>query len=44
MAIDPRGADLTRFLSEDHGGPVVMLNLLRLTADGRVGDDNVGAG
>jgi len=29
MAIDPRGADLKRFLSEDHGGPVVMLNLLR---------------
>ena len=29
MAIDPRGADLKRFLAEDPGGPVVMLNLLR---------------
>ena len=29
MAIDPRGADLKRFLAEDAGGPVVMLNLLR---------------
>jgi hypothetical protein len=38
-AIDPPGADLKRFLSEDHGGPVVMLNLLRLTGSGRVGDD-----
>ena len=35
MAIDPRGADLKRFLSEDHGGPVVMLNLLRFADDGR---------
>lgn len=29
MAIDPKGADLKRFLAEDPGGPVVMLNLLR---------------
>ena len=29
MAIDPRGADLKRYLQEDPGGPVVMLNLLR---------------
>jgi uncharacterized protein (DUF1330 family) len=34
MAIDPRGADLKRFLAEDPGGPVVMLNLLRFRADG----------
>src|SRR5919112_228247 len=33
MAIDPRGADLKRYLQEDPGGPVVMLNLLRF-ADG----------
>ena len=31
--VDPRGADLKRFLAEDPGGPVVMLNLLRY-ADG----------
>ncbi len=35
MAIDPRGADLKRFLAEDPGGPVVMLNLLRFVPDGR---------
>jgi uncharacterized protein (DUF1330 family) len=29
MPVDPRGADLKRFLAEDPGGPVVMLNLLR---------------
>ncbi len=29
MAVDPTGADLKRFLAEDPGGPVVMLNLLR---------------
>ncbi|MCD2114291.1 DUF1330 domain-containing protein [Rhodococcus rhodochrous] len=33
MAVDPRGAELKRFLAEDPGGPVVMLNLLRF-ADG----------
>lgn len=33
MAIDPRRTDLERFLAEDPGGPVVMLNLLRF-ADG----------
>ena len=32
--IDPRGADLKRYLSEDPGGPVVMLNLLRFRPDG----------
>lgn len=34
MAIDPRGADLKRFLAEDDGGPFAMLNLLRF-ADGK---------
>ncbi|TKJ32134.1 DUF1330 domain-containing protein [Blastococcus sp. CCUG 61487] len=35
MAVDPRGSDLKRFLQEDPGGPVVMLNLLRYADDGR---------
>jgi uncharacterized protein (DUF1330 family) len=35
MAIDPRGTDLKRFLAEDPGGPVVMLNLLRFAEGGR---------
>ncbi|SFD46681.1 DUF1330 domain-containing protein [Streptomyces aidingensis] len=35
MAVDPRGADLKRYLDEDPGGPVVMLNLLRFAEDGR---------
>jgi uncharacterized protein (DUF1330 family) len=34
MAVDPRGADLKRYLAEDAGGPVVMLNLLRFRPDG----------
>jgi uncharacterized protein (DUF1330 family) len=34
MAIDPTGRDLKRFLAEDPGGPVVMLNLLRFRSDG----------
>ena len=34
MAVDPRGADLKRFLAEDSGEPVVMLNLLRFKAAG----------
>ena len=34
MAVDPRGADLKRYLAEDPGGPVVMLNLLRFQPDG----------
>ncbi|MCW2779298.1 MAG: hypothetical protein JWN17_3023 [Frankiales bacterium] len=33
MAIDPRGSDLKRYLAEDPGGPVVMLNLLRYDGD-----------
>jgi uncharacterized protein (DUF1330 family) len=36
MPVDPTGQDLKRFLAEDHGGPVVMLNLLRF-AEGRRG-------
>ncbi|WP_346619251.1 DUF1330 domain-containing protein [Blastococcus montanus] len=35
MAIDPRGADLERYLQEDPGGPVIMLNLLRFAEGGR---------
>ena len=34
MAVDPRGADIKRYLAEDPGGPVVMLNLLRFRPDG----------
>jgi uncharacterized protein (DUF1330 family) len=39
MPVDPTGADLKRFLAEDTGGPVVMLNLLRFKPDGRGGYD-----
>ena len=35
MAVDPRGTDLKRYLGEDPGGPVVMLNLLRFAEGGR---------
>ena len=35
MAVDPRGSDLKRYLQEDSGGPVVMLNLLRFADGGR---------
>lgn len=34
MAIDPQGSDLKRFVAEDPGGPVVMLNLLRFVDGG----------
>jgi uncharacterized protein (DUF1330 family) len=37
MSVDPRGADLKRFLAEDPGGPVVMLNLLRYGPGGEAG-------
>jgi len=37
MAVNPVGADLKRFLAEDPGGPVVMLNLLRYVDGGEVG-------
>jgi uncharacterized protein (DUF1330 family) len=35
MAIDPSGSDLRAFLEAGPDGPVVMLNLLRFTPDGR---------
>jgi uncharacterized protein (DUF1330 family) len=35
MPVDPTGADLKRFLAEDDGREVVMLNLLRFKPDGR---------
>ncbi len=34
MPVNPTGADLKRYLAEDPGGPVVMLNLLRFKPDG----------
>ena len=34
QGINPTGEDLKRYLAEDPGGPVVMLNLLRFKADG----------
>ena len=34
MSVDPTGRDLKRFLEEDPGGPVVMLNLLRFKPGG----------
>ncbi len=34
MPVDPTGQDLKRYLEEDPGGPVVMLNLLRYRPDG----------
>lgn len=34
QSINPTGADLKRYLAEDTGGPVVMLNLLRFKPDG----------
>ena len=33
MSVDPTGQDLKRFLAEDPGGPVVMLNLLRYAGE-----------
>lgn len=35
MPVDPTGHDLKRYLAEDPGGPVVMLNLLRFADGGR---------
>jgi uncharacterized protein (DUF1330 family) len=37
MGVDPSGRDLKRFLGEDPGGPVVMLNLLKFKPGGRPG-------
>ncbi len=34
MPVDPTGQDLKRYLAEDPGGPVVMLNLLKYKPDG----------
>ena len=34
MPVDPRGEDLKRYLEEDPGGPVVMLNLLKYRPGG----------
>jgi len=34
VAVDPTGSDLKRYLAEDPGGEVVMLNLLRFRPDG----------
>ena len=34
MAVNPTGADLKRYLAEDPGGLVVMLNLLRFAPEG----------
>lgn len=33
MNVDPTGPDIRRFVEEDDGGPVVMLNLLRFAGD-----------
>ena len=35
MSVDPTGQDLKRFIAEDPGGAVVMLNLLRFKPGGR---------
>ena len=42
MGVDPTGHDLKRFLDEDPGGPVVMLNMLRFKEDGRPGYERYG--
>jgi uncharacterized protein (DUF1330 family) len=34
MPVNPTGQDLKRFMEEDDGGPVTMLNLLRFKPDG----------
>jgi uncharacterized protein (DUF1330 family) len=34
MPVDPTGDDLKRYLAEDPGGPVVMLNLLKFKPGG----------
>lgn len=34
-SVDPTGKDLKKFLEEDDGHPIVMLNLLRFEPDGR---------
>ncbi|MBF6618963.1 MAG: DUF1330 domain-containing protein [Patulibacter sp.] len=39
MPVDPTGRDLKRYLEEDPGGPVVMLNMLRFRAGGATSYD-----
>lgn len=39
MAVDPKGSDIQRFVQEDPGGPVVMLNLVRFKEGGRASYD-----
>lgn len=34
MSVDPRGADLKRYIEQDPGGTVVMLNLLKYQLGG----------
>ena len=34
MPVDPRGEDLKRYMEQDPGGPVVMLNLLKYRPGG----------
>jgi uncharacterized protein (DUF1330 family) len=43
MPVDPAGADLKRYLAEDPGGEVVMLNLLRFADGGRTSYDQYAA-
>ena len=35
MAVDPQGTDIQRFMEEDTGGPLVMMNLVRFKEGGR---------
>ncbi|MCP3166528.1 DUF1330 domain-containing protein [Myxococcus qinghaiensis] len=35
MAVDPQGTDVQRFIQEDPGGPLVMMNLVRFKEGGR---------
>ncbi|GHH04364.1 DUF1330 domain-containing protein [Comamonas sp. JC664] len=35
MAVDPQSTDVERFIQEDPGGPVVILNLVRFKEGGR---------
>ena len=39
MPVDPTRGDVRRFVSEDDGGPVAMLNLLRFADGGRASYD-----
>ena len=39
MAVDPQGSDIQRFVKEDPGGPVVILNLVRFKEGGRAAYD-----